>query len=137
MAKTKEEQILYDKAYYQRNKKKRLLQSKAYYEQHKEEQKSHKKIWYNNHYKQDPKYYLAKCNKRRGVKLQRTPTWLTKEQLEAIKQIYKNCPSWAVVDHIIPLQGRNVSGLHVPWNLQYLTPEENKTKSNKHESDGE
>lgn len=67
--------------------------------------------------------------KRRSAKLMRTPQWAN---LDAIKQFYLNCPEGMVVDHIIPLRGKNISGFHIVENLQYLTPEENAKKGNKY-----
>jgi hypothetical protein len=55
---------------------------------------------------------------------------LTKEEKDEIKEFYKNTPPGMEVDHDLPLQGKNVSGLHVIRNLQYLSPLDNKKKSN-------
>ena len=66
-------------------------------------------------------------NKVRAALLQRTPPWA---DLEAIKTFYLNCPPGYQVDHIIPLQGKYVSGLHVRENLQYLTKSGNCKKKN-------
>ena len=68
----------------------------------------------------------------RANKLKATPSWA---DLNKIKQIYAKCPDGFQVDHIIPLQGKYVCGLHVENNLQYLTKEDNIKKSNSHESD--
>jgi len=77
--------------------------------------------------------------KRRAAKLQRTPVWLTGALEAQIQAIYAQAQEKTrttgiqhQVDHIVPLQGANVSGLHIPDNLQILTQHENCSKSNKH-----
>ena len=73
----------------------------------------------------------AKVAKYKAAKLQRIPVWITKDELNMMRLFYVKCPEGFDVDHIVPLQGRNVSGLHVLSNLQYLTKEENGRKGNK------
>jgi hypothetical protein len=75
---------------------------------------------------------------RRSRKIQACPKWVTKEDHERIKETYKKAISLSKttgikfeVDHIIPLQGEIVCGLHVPWNLQVIPKSENIKKSNK------
>ena len=53
--------------------------------------------------------------------------------INIIKEIYQKCPSEHHVDHIIPLSGKLVSGLHVQNNLQYLPAFDNLSKGNKWE----
>lgn len=70
----------------------------------------------------------AHAAKRRSAKLLRTPRWA---DMEKIRLFYDACPSGMVVDHVIPLQGALVSGLHVEYNLQYLTRSQNAAKKNR------
>ena len=63
----------------------------------------------------------------RAARLQRLPSWA---DLDKIKDFYLSCPEGYHVDHIIPLRGKLVSGLHVLENLQYLPAKENMSKGN-------
>lgn len=71
---------------------------------------------------------------------QATPKWLNKEQKQQIVDIYEHMRDCRAVtgedyhvDHIVPLRGEGVCGLHVPWNLQVLPSDVNVSKSNTHE----
>lgn len=78
----------------------------------------------------------------KAVRINRAPPWLTKEHRSEMRAFYAlrdwlNETMFGVryeVDHIVPLRGNTVSGLHVPWNLQVLRAQENARKGNTHES---
>jgi hypothetical protein len=78
--------------------------------------------------KANPGRYAHRDSIKRCNRLKRIPGWAN---LKAIKEFYDNCPSGYVVDHVIPLQGEFVSGLHVLENLQYLTARDNAVKHNR------
>ena len=82
--------------------------------------------------------YAYLCQKRKISFLQRTPKWLDQDDFWLIAEAYhlaelrtKMTGVAHHVDHIIPLRGKNVSGLHVPLNLQVITFAENQRKTNK------
>ena len=112
----KEKLVEYNKQYHLDNREKRLEYSKKHGIQYR---------------KDNTGKVNANTAKRRAALLQRTVGW--SDDL-VIQMIYADCPEGHHVDHIIPLQGKNVSGLHVAWNLQYLTAEENLRKGNKYEA---
>lgn len=88
---------------------------------------------YNQVYQQTNAHvYAYHAARRRSSLKNATPLWLSSADLISIKQIYKQAKEQNMqVDHIVPLKGNNVCGLHVPWNLQLLTKKENRAKSNK------
>lgn len=83
------------------------------------------------------KYYVTYRDKQ----LLGTPKWLSVEQVNEMKKLYllaklkslNEGKQWQV-DHIIPLQGSTVSGLHVPWNLQIILKRDNVRKGNRYAS---
>lgn len=106
------------------HKEEKALSDKEYYELHKEDILARNRQWQKEH-PEVMKTLKIKTQTNRNLRVVAWTDW------NEIEQVYKNCPKGMVVDHIIPLQGKNVSGLHVSWNLQYLTPEENNRKHNR------
>lgn len=92
-------------------------------------------------WRQNNKPVVAAAQQRRhAAELNRTPFWLTSEEYWMMSEAYALAALrtklfgfvWHV-DHIIPLQGKRVSGLHVPTNLQVIPGVENMRKLNKFE----
>jgi hypothetical protein len=91
-----------------------------------------------DYYRRNKSKYLSNYNKRLHSKRKATPQWLTEEQVRAIEDFYWLANDLYVtsgekyhVDHIVPIQGKTVCGLHVPWNLQVLPSDINISKSNR------
>lgn len=80
----------------------------------------------------------ARTAARHAAKMQRTAKWLTADEKWLIQEIYELASlrtkltgtQWHV-DHVLPLRGLEVCGLHTPWNLQVIPATENIRKSNK------
>jgi phage FluMu protein Com len=92
--------------------------------------------------KANPEKHAARQKEYQVKKKNAVPPWLDGPQKAHIKRLYRL--AWVMsdstgkpyhVDHIVPLQGKNVCGLHVPWNLQVLEATLNIKKSNTFEED--
>jgi hypothetical protein len=138
-----------EREWYLANKDKAHATQKRSHDNHKETGKAASKRWGEENkdrklentrrwQKENPGLVNAITARRRAAKLQATPKWLTEEQHAEITELYVLAKElqWLSeepleVDHIYPLQGEEVSGLHVPWNLQILPKKLNLIKSNK------
>ena len=113
-----------------------MEQKRNFYEKNKDVWLEYARQWR----EANPEKVLASRARRRAYEIQRTPLWLTESDYAEIRNMYRLAIArtnetgirWHV-DHIIPLKGANVSGLHVPQNLRVITASENMRKSNKWE----
>lgn len=143
-----EKKRAYEKAYRENNKDKcRKAQTRSI-EKNPEKYKERQRKWRKNNpekckeherrsIERGPGAKPARVRKRQAAKLKRTPPWLTSDHLRMIESLYHAAKLLTEktgvqhhVDHIVPLQGRVVSGLHVPWNLQIIPWDENLKKGN-------
>jgi len=101
---------------------------------HKETRKEKSKQYRKN----NPEYFAKKAMDRKAKKLQATPIWASHTYLELWYKLAKleetRTGRKVHVDHIVPLQGKNVCGLHYEHNMQLLFAEDNRAKSNSHVS---
>lgn len=102
--------------------------SLEYFYDNKNACKDCKSDYFKDYYQENKGRIIAKSAARNALLKNAIPKWA---DLSKIKEIYDNCPEGYHVDHIIPLQGENICGLHIETNLQYLTAEENLKKGNK------
>lgn len=117
--------------HYKRNRKRILQDRKTLYESNTAFRESRQE--YGRNYVKTNRWRSTANNASyRAKKRNATPKWLTDLQIEETKLIYyiAKCLNLEV-DHIIPIRGKNVSGLHVPWNMQLLTRTENIRKGNR------
>lgn len=122
--------------YYQENRDSIIAKVSEYDKNHRTKANARLKKWKKN----NPEKVVADTALRRARKMKATPSWLTVEQKDAISAFYDHAHDCKVtsgqqyhVDHIVPLKGKNVCGLHVPWNLQVLPDDVNMKKNNQFE----
>lgn len=124
--------------YYKQNKDQIIQHKNDYYEQFPEKRVESSKKYRNNNKKlikrwrgQNNGVINAYTAQRYARKLQATPAWVDLEKIKVIYEQSSITTEPTHVDHVIPLQGEIVCGLHVEYNLQIITPQENIKKSNK------
>jgi hypothetical protein len=124
------------KVWRQKNPDKVRAHNASQYIKHSDKIKANVRKWEKN----NPVKILAHTRAMQIKRLLRFPKWLTKDDRWMVEQAYELAAlrtkmfgfSWHV-DHILPLQGKTVSGLHVPLNLQVIPAVENMRKLNKYE----
>jgi len=106
--------------------KNKLYKDPLYYKQWQIKNADYIRAYQRKHYTKD------KHKERNSINARRLRERLVFNDRAAIKEFYLQCPLHMTVDHIVPLNGKYVSGLHTIHNLQYLTKSANSSKSNKY-----
>ena len=133
----KEKRTEYGRSYYKDKKSDILKYKKRHNKENREAIRVRKRVWWKGWYQENKEKRLHITRLYQLKKAKASPKWLTSIQLAHIKRTYRlrQVISEATgleyhVDHIVPLNGDNVCGLHVPWNLQVLPWDLNLSKGN-------
>ena len=123
----------YAKNHYQENKEEYIERAAIWHAENKDKHR----LSQAKHKRENRAAATADTAKYRADKDKRTPNWLTEFDHIHIKALYQLAAMrtresgfpWHV-DHVIPLRGKNVSGLHTPANMRVIPGEENERKNN-------
>lgn len=116
----------------------RTDKAKEYAAQHRKDNKEKISLYQKKWVKENYGKVLEKNAQRRAARVNRTLPWLNNGHKFEIECIHKYASSLRKiglkyeVDHIVPLQGKLVSGLHTPWNMQVIGRFDNRSKGIKH-----
>ena len=142
-SKRAKERNAYNKEWRQQNAERVSAQKKARYdrERNNEQMRAYRrknpekiKVIQQRSYRNNPGLYISHAIKRAARMVKQTPAWANQD---AINAIYRQCREFrdagidCEVDHIYPLKGKLVSGLHCEANLQIISTFENRSKSNR------
>jgi hypothetical protein len=109
--------------YYKSHREECLKRSKEWVQEHQEHVNEKVRKWRKKH-PESVKATKIKSETNRQLRVVAWTDW------NKINEFYINKPDGMQGDHYIPLLGDEISGLHVSWNLQYLIPHDNFSKSN-------
>jgi hypothetical protein len=122
------------RAWYAKNRDAESARHQTYHAANAEQHRQRARTWRQKH----PEKVVAQVTKRAAAEARRLPAWAN---LKKIEQVYQEAKIMSAmmgepwhVDHVIPLRGKRVSGLHVHENLQILPGAENLRKSNRFEA---
>jgi hypothetical protein len=94
-------------------------------------QRGGKKLYKRATYLRRPESFIRANLKRQKALSRAIPGWYNADEVNDIYALAKRLGSKYHVDHIVPLQGTHVCGLHVQTNLRIILAEENLQKGNK------
>lgn len=119
------------------NSERKAANDAAWYRKNKDHKRQYDKAWRPGYILENKHLLAAWSAAYRARRLMATPSWADLDKIEAV---YALASKMSVdtgvrheVDHIVPLCGRNVCGLHVENNLSVITMSENRSKGNRFE----